>query len=180
VLAATNRDLQKMVGSGAFRKELYYRLNVVSVDIPPLRERREDVLPLAREFIAAACQMYQLEPRSLAPDAVDALTSYHWPGNVRELQNAIERAVVLSADRTKIARSDLPMEVRDGMAPMSGLVFDEVIPMADLERRYVLQVLERFGGNRTHTARALGIGANTLWRKLKRWGVPPARESFPP
>jgi two-component system response regulator HydG len=178
VLAATNRNLEDMVGRGQFRKDLYYRLNVVSVEIPPLRSRREDVLPLAREFLAAACRSYKLGLRTFAPEAVDILTAYHWPGNVRELQNAIERAVVLAGDKNKIAVADLPVEVREGQNAVRGVVVNEILSMADLERRYVLQVLEHFRGNRTHTAKALAIGANTLWRKLKAWGVPPAREHF--
>ncbi len=178
VLAATNRNLEEMVEQGLFRKDLYYRLNVVSVEIPPLRSRREDILPLAREFLAASCRTYGLGVRTLAPETVDVLTSYHWPGNVRELQNAIERAVVLAGDKSKVERRDLPAEVRDGRQNGKGVVVNEVLPMADLERRYVLEVLDRFDGNRTHTARALGIGANTLWRKLKSWGVPPARDSI--
>ena len=177
VLAATNRNLEDMVEKGAFRKDLYYRLNVVSVEIPPLRSRRDDILPLAREFLTTAYRTYDLGPRTLSPDAVDALTSYHWPGNVRELQNAIERAVVLAGDRSKVSKSDLPAEVRDGGSGTNGVVINEILPMADVERRYVLQVLERFEGNRTHTAKALGIGANTLWRKLKSWGVPSARDN---
>ncbi|MEM9487705.1 MAG: sigma 54-interacting transcriptional regulator, partial [Myxococcota bacterium] len=177
VLAATNRNLEDMVNQGIFRKDLYYRLNVVSVEIPPLRSRREDILPLAREFLATACRTYNLGTRTFSPEAVDAITSYHWPGNVRELHNAVERAVVLAGDRAKVDRSDLPNGVRDGGKSVNGVVVNEVLSMADLERRYVLQVLERFDGNRTHTAKALGIGANTLWRKLKSWGVPPAREN---
>jgi two-component system, NtrC family, response regulator HydG len=177
VVAATNRDLAAMVEANEFRKDLFYRLEVVAIPIPPLRERPEDILPLARELIATACRSYQLAPRTLATEAVDLLTRHRWPGNVRELHNVLERAVVLSGDRTKIERDDLPPELRNAAPVAAALSTDEVVPIADLERRYVLQVLDRFEGNRTHTARALGIGANTLWRKLKSWGVPPAREA---
>jgi transcriptional regulator with PAS, ATPase and Fis domain len=175
VVAATNRNLDRMVADSSFRKDLYYRLKVVAVDVPPLRARREDILPLAREFINISCRSLGLEPKTLAPDAVDALTGYSWPGNVRELVNAMERAVVLAGDQTKITAETLPPETRNGSSDNTQILFDDVLPMADLERRYVIQVLEHFQGNRTHTARALGIGANTLWRKLKAWGVPPAR-----
>ncbi len=177
IIAATNRDLGQMVRSGSFRKDLFYRLNVVAIDIPPLRERREDILPLAREFLAKANNDYRLGRRTLAAETADILTSYHWPGNVRELQNAIERAVVLADDSGKLGPGDLPPEVRGIVTQSAPVNFGPVVTMADLERRYVLEVLDRFDGNRTHTARALGIGANTLWRKLKSWGVPPARES---
>jgi len=176
VVAATNRNLAEMVSRGTFRKDLYYRLKVVSIEVAPLRERREDILPLAREFVTSSQRAFGLDRRSLSPDAVDSLTSYSWPGNVRELQNAIERAVVLTGDRPKITREDLPPELRDEAVASGGLFVPEVMPMAALERRYIMQVLERYNGNRTHTAKALGIGANTLWRKLKSWGVPPARE----
>jgi len=174
VVAATNRDLDAMVAGGEFRKDLFYRLRVVGVDLPALRDRRDDVLALARQFITQACQTYGLERRSLSPEAMEVLTSYRWPGNVRELQNAIERAVVLTGVGTRIERDHLPSETyADGGS--NGVSFDDVIPMADMERAYVMKVLDHFAGNRTHTARALRIGTNTLWRKLKAWGVPPAR-----
>ncbi len=176
VIAATSSNLAEMVSRGAFRKELYDRLKPVSVDVPPLRERREDILPLAREFIARARNSFGIEERTLAPDAVDTLTAYSWPGNVRELRDAMERAVTLAGDRPRIMRDDLPPETRNQAVSTDGLFVPEIMSMAALERRYILQVLERFNGNRTHTAKALGIGANTLWRKLKSWGVPPARE----
>jgi DNA-binding NtrC family response regulator len=175
VLAATNRDLEEMVSRGEFRADLYYRLKVVAVEIPALRARSADVLPLAREFIASASKRAKIPLKTLAPEAVEAMVEYHWPGNVRELQNAVERAVVLSGERGKIEKSDLGPEIRGASASPQLFPRDQVVPMAELEKRYVLEVLERFDGNRTRTARALGIGANTLWRKLKSWGVPPAR-----
>ena len=174
VLAATNRNLEAMVDTGEMRKDLYYRLKVVSIDIPPLRDRRDDILPLARELIERAGRDLDVGPRTLSPEAVDAITAYHWPGNVRELENAIERAVVLAGGRDRIGRGHLPPEVV-GDRSRGRLVFGKVVSMEELERQYVLHVLDRFGGNRTHTARALGIGANTLWRKLKSWGVPAAK-----
>ena len=176
IVAATNRDLGQMVAGNTFRKDLYYRLKVVAADIPPLRARRDDILPLARDFVVASCRAFNLDTKRLAPDAVQSLTAHSWPGNVRELRNAMEHAVVIAGDKPKITTAELPSEVRDGAAATGGVLFGDVLPMADLERRYIIQVLERFEGNRTHTARALGIGANTLWRKLKAWGVPPARD----
>ena len=177
IVAATNRNLDQMIQQQRFRKDLYYRLQVVQIDIPALRARRDDILPLARSFIATACENYQVSPKHLDPDAVEILTAYTWPGNVRELRNAMERAVILAGDRPKILASDFSADIRNGADHASGIGCEDVLPMADLERRYVMQVLNRFDGNRTHTARALGIGANTLWRKLKSWGVPPARGS---
>jgi transcriptional regulator with PAS, ATPase and Fis domain len=175
VLGATNRDLEEMVREGSFRTDLYYRLNVVVVKIPPLRNRAADVLPMAREFIAAATKRVGVPLKTLTPEAIEAIVDYPWPGNVRELENAMERAVVLSGEKTRIERDDLAPGIRDTSGAFARVLYDQVVPMAELERRYVLEVLERFDGNRTHTAKALGIGANTLWRKLKSWGVPPAR-----
>ncbi len=177
VVAATNRNLDKMVATQDFRSDLYYRLKVIEVEVPPLRARRDDILPLARSFVAIATKRMNSGPKYLDPDAVDTLTAYAWPGNVRELRNSVERAVILAGDRPKVCRGDLPPQVRNGPASVDSAIFTDVLPIADLERRYVMQVLDRFEGNRTHTAKALGIGANTLWRKLKSWGVPPAREA---
>ncbi len=176
VVAATNRDLDEMVAEGSFRKDLYYRLKVVCVEVPPLRRRREDILPLARAFASAACRAYGRGPCTLTPEAAEMLLAYSWPGNVRELENAIESAAVLAGDSDRIQRDNLPPEVRGASASPLGSLPDEVVPMAELEKRYVLSVLEKFHGNRTHTSRALCIGSNTLWRKLKAWGVPPARD----
>lgn len=179
VLAATNRDLQQLVDDGRFRSDLFYRLNVVSVDVPPLRSRPEDILTLARMFIRKTCQRCNLPPKSLTAQAAEALTEYPWPGNVRELENAIERAVILTENRMKIERDDLAANIRGVSGSFTRVQYDQVVPMAEIERRYVLEVLERHQGNRTRTAKALGMGANTLWRKLKSWGVPPARGDAP-
>jgi transcriptional regulator with PAS, ATPase and Fis domain len=176
VVAATNRNLDEMVADGRFRKDLYYRLKVIAVELPPLRRRREDVLALAREFAAAAGRSYGRGPCTLTPEAAEALLSYSWPGNVRELENAIESAAVMAGESGRIQRDNLPSDVRGASTSPLGTVPDEVVPMAELEKRYVLSVLEKFDGNRTHTARALQIGSNTLWRKLKAWGVPSARD----
>lgn len=173
IIAATNRELEVMVQERAFRKDLYYRLHVVSVEVPPLRARREDILPLARQFIQRACAEYCRGPCSLAPDVPDLLLSYDWPGNVRELQSAMERAVLLAEDKPTIERRDLPPEIRaqDRVpAPVPG----EVLTLAELERRHILATLERLGGNKLATARALGIGLNTLRRRLRGYGASPA------
>jgi len=176
VVAATNRDLDTMVADQSFRKDLYYRLKVIAIDLPPLRRRREDVLALAREFAAASGRMYGRGPCTLTPEAAEALLAYTWPGNVRELENAMESAAVMAGDGGRIVRENLPAEVRGATTSRLGSIGDEILPMAELEKRYILEVLEKLGGNRSHTARALEIGSNTLWRKLKAWGVPPARD----
>ena len=176
LVAATNRMLPDLVKAGAFREDLYYRLHVIPIDLPPLRDRRDDVLPLARQIIARTCRANSCGPCSLSSEALDALLSYRWPGNVRELENAIERGVILAEGQPRIERSDLPPEVRDpqGAVPVAK-PGGEPQTLAEVERLHILATLERFGGNRLSTARALGIGQNTLWRKLKAYGLPPAR-----
>jgi DNA-binding NtrC family response regulator len=166
VVAATNRSLSEEVAEGRFRKDLYYRLRVVELTVPPLRERPEDLLPLARTFLVdAARQMGRTAP-SLGPDVADQLQRHGWPGNVRELRNAMERAVALSRG-PRIELEDLPEDVRTAL-PTPTLT-GAVRTLEELEREYLLAVLARNGGNRTRTAQELGIGATTLYRKLKRY-----------
>jgi transcriptional regulator with PAS, ATPase and Fis domain len=174
VLAATNQDLEQLVQAGGFRKDLFYRLRVIALQLPPLRERRDDVLPLARLFIAKTCRQNSCGPCALSSDVLDALHAYAWPGNVRELENAIERAVVLAEGQPRIELGDLPPEVRAGAAGEEGSGDGEPLTLAEVERRHILATLQRLGGNRAATARALGIGDNTLWRRLKKYRVPAA------
>ncbi|NCQ36161.1 sigma-54-dependent Fis family transcriptional regulator, partial [bacterium] len=148
---------------------------VIPLELPPLRERRDDILPLARLFIAKTCRQNSCGPCALSSDVLDALHAYSWPGNVRELENAIERAVVLAEGQPKIELGDLPLEVRSPAAGSSGSGDAESLPLAEVERRHILATLERLRGNRAATAQALGISANTLWRRLKTYGVPAAR-----
>ncbi|MFL5405327.1 MAG: sigma-54 interaction domain-containing protein [Myxococcales bacterium] len=170
IVAATNRDLGEMVRARAFRKDLFFRLKVVSMEVPPLRQRREDVLPLAHAFVRRNCDTYHCGPCSLSARALDRLLAYPWPGNVRELEHAMERAVVLAEGKPRIEEADLPPEiVTGGDVPPSA---DEaLLPLAELERRHILRVLAHHGGRRKETAKTLGIGTNTLWRKLRAYGV---------
>jgi two-component system response regulator HydG len=179
IVAATNRDLSAMVDAGSFRADLFYRLRVVPLEIPPLRERVEDILPLARQFIARVCTQNACGPCALRPKTLDLLVAYPWPGNVRELENAIERAVLLAEGQPTIEPSDLPPEVRGDKVkrPAKSNVRFDVATLDDVERRHILATLDHFGGNRKETAEALGIGENTLWRKLTRYGVIRKRES---
>jgi transcriptional regulator with PAS, ATPase and Fis domain len=170
IVAATNRNLDAMVREKTFRKDLYYRLRVLPLEIPPLRERREDILPLARQLIGLACSTYSCGPCALSPEALDLLLGYDWPGNVRELENAIERAVLLAEGKPRIEPGDLPPEVR-GARPARPADSAEVPTLEEVERRHILDVLERMDGNREKTAKALGIGQSTLWRKLRAYGV---------
>jgi transcriptional regulator with PAS, ATPase and Fis domain len=171
ILAATNRDLASMVADGAFRKDLYYRLRVVPLEVPPLRSRREDLLPLAREFIGRTCRENHCGPCSLSSDVLDLLHGYPWPGNIRELENAIERAVILAEGQPRIEVGDLPPEVRGAHPVATTSTADEILPLAEVERRHIVATLERLGDNRKATAEALGISENTLWRRLKSYGL---------
>ena len=177
IVAATNQDLEALVGAGRFRKDLYYRLSVVNLEIPPLRERREDLLPLARAFIGRTCKENACGPCALSSEVLDRLLAYNWPGNVRELENAIERAVILAENQPTVRIEDLPPEIRRVPKVTSTVRDDSVRTLAEVEKQHILQILERLGGNRRATAKALGIGENTLWRKLKSYGLVQPRRS---
>jgi len=169
VVAATNRDLAHGVAGGNFRQDLYYRLKVVELHVPSLRDRRDDVLPLARVLLAEAAQRMNRKVSSLAPAAADQLLRYEWPGNVRELENAMERAVALSRG-SRVELEDLPEEVRHAFpAPVAARGM--VRPLEQIEKEYILAALELNGGNQTHTAEQLEIGSATLYRKLKAYGL---------
>ncbi len=166
VVAATNRPLAEEVAAGRFRKDLYYRLRVVELTVPPLRERREDIVPLARVFLVDAARQLGRTAPGLGAEVADQLQRYDWPGNVRELRNAMERVVALSRG-AHVELEDLPEDVRVAL-PVSSPT-GQVRTLEELEREYILAVLARNGGNRTRTARELGIGATTLYRKLKSY-----------
>jgi DNA-binding NtrC family response regulator len=172
VVAATNRDLSIEVARGAFRVDLYYRLKVVELPVPPLRERREDILPLARVLLADAALRMKSKIAGLSPGAADQLLRYRWPGNVRELENAMERAVALARGR-RIEADDLPEEVRRAAPLPSAATSEGVRPLDEVEKEYVLAALKATGGNQTQAARALRIGTATLYRMLKRYGLLP-------
>jgi DNA-binding NtrC family response regulator len=169
VVAATNRDLAHGVAGGAFRQDLYYRLKVVELHVPPLRERRDDVLPLARVLLADAAVRMNRKIAGLAPAAADQLLRYEWPGNVRELENAMERAVAL-ARGSRVELDDLPEEIRQAF-PRPVATKGTVRPLDEIEKEYILAALELNQGNQTRTATQLRIGSATLYRKLKSYGL---------
>jgi len=169
VVAATNRDLAHGVAGGTFRQDLYYRLKVVELHVPPLRDRREDILPLARVLLADASTRMGSKISGLAPGAADQLLRYAWPGNVRELENAMERAVAL-AHGNRVELEDLPEEIRQAF-PVPVATRGTVRPLEEVEKEYILAVLELNAGNQTRTAEQLGIGSATLYRKLKSYGL---------
>jgi transcriptional regulator with PAS, ATPase and Fis domain len=167
VIAATNRRLDDEVNDGNFRDDLFYRLRVVEVHIPPLRERPEDILPLARLFTQRIAGRLKLKRLQLHTSCIPALEDYDWPGNVRELENALERAAVMSDDGW-IRAEQLPATVRDVAARSSvGLG-----SLRDIEREHVRRVLTATNGNKTQAARILGISNTTLWRKIKQDSAP--------
>ncbi|MCM2335139.1 MAG: sigma-54 dependent transcriptional regulator, partial [Anaeromyxobacteraceae bacterium] len=165
VVAATNRDLAAAVAAGRFRQDLLYRLKVVEVRVPPLRERPEDLLPLARSLLASAARRTGRRLTGLTAAAAEALQRHAWPGNVRELENALERAAALAAG-PRVDVADLPEEVRHPgrPAPAPG-----VRPLEEVEREAILAALQANGGHQGRTAAALRIGTATLHRKLKLW-----------
>jgi transcriptional regulator with PAS, ATPase and Fis domain len=177
VVAATNRDLTHGVAGGSFRKDLYYRLKVVELRVPALRERRDDVLPLARVLLADAALRMKRKISGLAPGAADQLLRYEWPGNVRELENAMERAVAL-ARGSRVDLEDLPEEVRQAF-PKPVATAGTIRPLEEIEKEYILSALELNGGNQTHTAEQLQIGSATLYRKLKSYGLIGVKRATP-
>ncbi|HLN79850.1 MAG TPA: sigma 54-interacting transcriptional regulator, partial [Thermoanaerobaculia bacterium] len=175
VLSATNKNLSDEIRRGAFREDLYFRLAVVPISVPPLRERTEDVPLLAAYFLREASVRFGRKPKSLSPAAIEALERYRWPGNVRELKNLMERLMILSpAD--EVRPEDLPVEMREsigeGIAP--GAPLREA--RDDFERRYILAALKRYRGNVSRTAEALDLERSNLYRKLKTYGIEVERE----
>ncbi len=168
VIAATNRELAADIAAGHFRKDLYYRLNVVQLHVPALRDRREDILPLARVLLTGAAKRMKRPVTGFTPRAADQLLRYDWPGNVRELENAIERAVALGR-ATLVGYDDLPEEVRKAV-PIPSLT-GPVRALEEIEKDYILAVLDLNAGNQTLSAKQLGIGSATMSRKLKSYGV---------
>lgn len=170
IVAATNRDLEEQIRKGEFRSDLFYRLNVIALGLPPLRERKDDILLLARFFLERMAREGE-EPRILSKEVEEALLAYDWPGNVRELENALERAAVLSSGKT-IEVDALPNRVRERPTPALVDEFEARNPtMEVIERAYIDWVLRAEGGNKSRAAEALGIDPSTLYRKINRYGL---------
>ncbi len=166
VIAATNVDLEAAVAETRFRKDLYYRLNVIHVSVPPLRERREDIPLLALHFLDKFCLENNRAAMGIAPEAMAAMKSYHWPGNVRELQNVLERAVAL-CQGNMVEIADLSDEVRHYSPADDQIVIPVGASMEEIERLAILQTLNKTGWDKELTARLLGMGLATLYRRLK-------------
>jgi len=170
IVAATHRDLAAAVREGRFRQDLYFRLRVVEIRIPPLRERLDDVLPIARRVLAEAAAREGGAPKELGKGACRALFDHDWPGNVRELVNAMERAYILS-EGPRVELGDLPPEIAGGEAPHRGGGGDDTRTLAEVERDHILATLSAVGGNRARAAERLGIGVATLYRKIDQYGA---------
>jgi two-component system response regulator PilR (NtrC family) len=186
VLAATNRDVEDDVKSGRFRQDLYYRLNVIRVEMPSLRDRREDIAELAHAFLVRCCAEHDRDIRGFTPDALRALDAHDFPGNVRELENIVERAVALATGPT-IGLGDLPREISGATArptpallslPDEGCNLDGVL--GEVERRLILQALERAGGVRTVAAKTLGVTLRSLRYRLQKHSLSAPDDIEPP
>jgi two-component system response regulator AtoC len=184
ILASTNRSLPDLLREGKFREDLFYRLNVIPVSIPALRDRREDIVPLCRNFLAEYGRKFGRQPQGLSPEALQAVMAHDWPGNVRELENVIERAVTLSSSpvisaeefRSIFTLGDSAASRAAPPAPRR----DQTIHGA--EREAILRALREADGNQTRAAETLRMGRNTLWRKMKKYGIesgPPGRRPVP-
>ncbi len=169
ILASSNRDLEAAIQAGAFRQDLYYRLNVVAVDLPPLRERRVDIRPLARHFIAKYNREEGGRVKAVDEEAMALLERYDWPGNVRELENIIERAIVLGPGETiEAGHIAAGLERAPGRPARTAEEFTPR-PLEEVEREHILKMIEHLGGHRVNTAQALGISERSLRDRLKRW-----------
>jgi DNA-binding NtrC family response regulator len=181
VLAATNKDLDQLVKTGAFREDLYYRLKVITIRLPPLRERPEDINALAQIFIQRYSLAAGKQISAISEDALERLRSYSWPGNIRQLENAIEQAVVLSKNPV-LTLDDLPQEVREDLPPPydnagnGNFLFSDTPSLEEIKKRYALYVMNRTRGNISRAAKILDIDRRSLYRMLARWKIEPYKE----
>jgi DNA-binding NtrC family response regulator len=176
VIAATNKDLEEELRRGTFRSDLFYRLNVIAMQLPPLRERRDDIPLLAEAFLQRIAEERALAPVRLAPEALDAIMAYDWPGNVRELENALEHAAILARDE-EITPDCLPERITARRAePLVGEKAHDNPTLEHIERAYIMWVLQNEGGNKSRAAQVLGIDPSTLYRKLSRYDAGGAEE----
>jgi len=165
LISATNKDMKQEVLKGNFREDLYYRLNVVNIELPPLRDRKEDIPLLAEHFLTKFAEENKKDIKDLTPDAINDLLKYDWPGNVRELENVIERAVILS-EGSSLNTKDLFLEE-------NGVLVGEktLTSITEIEKKHIVNVLEECGGNCTKSAGILGISRMTLYNKIRSYGI---------
>jgi len=175
IIASTNQDLEKAIAEKRFREDLYYRLNVISLHMPPLRERKEDIALLAEHFVEIYAKENHKPINGISKDLLDTLTHYSWPGNVRQLENIIERAVILDTDNV-IGKEDLPDIIFNGTAGMNNGIKHDIISslrdvMQEPEKIYILRVLEEVGWNKKKAATKLGVNRTTLYNKLRKYNI---------
>jgi two-component system response regulator HydG len=171
IVAATNRDLEEAVEEGRFREDLFFRINVIHLQLPPLRARGTDVLMLAQHFLQRYTLQANKDVKGISSPAAQRLCDYNWPGNVRELRNCMERAVALTRF-SELATEDLPdriVKYRRSHVVIAAEDPSELAPLEEVERRYILRVVEEVGGNKTMAAKVLGLDRKTLYRKLERY-----------
>jgi len=177
VLAATNKDLEKSIEEGNFREDLFYRLNVIPIEIPPLRKRRDDISLLANFFLNKFTTASKKKIESFTPDTLAILSGYQWSGNVRELENVVERAVILAVHNV-IKPEDLPPLMHKGKKRVDDYTpIEEDIKLDELEKTHILRTLEKLDWNQKKASEILGISTTTLWRKLKTYGIEPKKGS---
>ncbi len=169
IICATNKDLKKLIAEKKFREDLYYRVNVISLTLPPLRDRKSDIPVLAQYFVDLYCVRFGRPESRLSPEAMKELVAYDWPGNIRELQNVMERSVIL-AESEVIGSEHFPKDLLEGHVNVEKM-FDGQPSLEELEKRYILAILKACRGNKLVTSERLGISTTTLWRKLKQWGL---------
>ncbi|HYC87049.1 MAG TPA: sigma-54 dependent transcriptional regulator [Chryseosolibacter sp.] len=165
LICATNINIHESVSAGGFREDLLYRINTVEIQLPPLRERTEDIPPLVAYFIDMYCHKYRKEKKSISDDAIRYLQAYRWPGNVRELQHAVERAVIMS-DETRLQKHDFLFDTRKNQ-----LEKKDDLKLDEMERRAILFAIQKFKGNMSKVAKELGVGRTTLYRKMTKYGI---------
>ena len=172
ILASTNRRPEAAIKAGKLRDDLFYRISAVAVHLPPLRERRDDILPLASAFLKRFAAQANRDLRGFKPDAIDRLTAFDWPGNVRQLQNEIQRAVLL-CEGTEIAASDLSItDVQTNIAMPAGEELDSNYTLLEnVERNAIVQTLKATEGNKVEAAKRLGVGRQTLYNKIRAYGI---------
>jgi transcriptional regulator with PAS, ATPase and Fis domain len=172
LIAATNRDIDEAVRSGAFRTDLFYRLNVVSIHLPPLRDRAEDVPMLVDLFVAEFSRAYGVAPKRVTAGAMEKLLAYEWPGNIRELQNVIERAFALSAS-PEITADNLPLHLQTErpVVATAEAADGRPLPLAEVEKRAIAEALEYTGGNKNEASRLLQIDRQRLYRKIQKYNL---------
>ena len=166
IISATNRNLKEEIANGRFREDLYFRLSVFRIELPPLRQRREDILPLAQHFAERFSKQIGCPVPALSPDAKNLFLSYPWPGNVREMMNTMEHALIVCD--SEVTREDLPIDM---LSDESSTQADDSLDLKSVERNHIIKVLHHTHGNKTETARLLKIGLTTLYRKIEEYGI---------